>query len=97
MSADVTGGKYTIESCRPGGFGAGVEGVIAMIISALRASFISTPSPTTPSGGAALRLCASAKRSAGDDAAVSRHKWVKGALHARDRLRFRQSGSSSRR
>jgi hypothetical protein len=29
MSADVTGGKYTIELCRPGGFGAGIEGVIA--------------------------------------------------------------------
>jgi hypothetical protein len=29
MSADVTGGKYTIELCRPGGFRAGVEGVIA--------------------------------------------------------------------
>ena len=25
----MTGGKYTIELCRPGGFRAGVEGVIA--------------------------------------------------------------------
>jgi hypothetical protein len=29
MSADVTGGKYTIELCRPGGFHAGIEGTIA--------------------------------------------------------------------
>jgi hypothetical protein len=29
MSAEVTEGKYTIELCRPGGPGAGIEGAIA--------------------------------------------------------------------
>jgi hypothetical protein len=29
VSAEVTGGKYTIELCRPGGFHAGIEGTIA--------------------------------------------------------------------
>ena len=28
MSAEVTEGKYTIELCRPGGPGAGIEGAI---------------------------------------------------------------------
>jgi hypothetical protein len=29
VPAQMTEGKYTIELCRPGGFGAGVEGVVA--------------------------------------------------------------------
>jgi hypothetical protein len=29
VSADVTGGKYTIELCRAGGFHSGIEGTIA--------------------------------------------------------------------